>query len=286
MPPPTSAKPATARTPAKTFSIATYAEANEGQKIVLYAPTGLGKSTLASTAPSPVFLAFDKNARIVNPITGVAVNMIPGLESFQDLRDALHQKGLFPEGSTIVLDTITKAEAAAEQYIFANYKLKQGQATHMRAYGWDGPGHQLDVMRLLLSDLDPHVATGLNVILLAQQGQATLSNAEGVDYLQDGPRLAHTKQYSSRLEVSEWADHVLRIGYLDFEVRLDNDKARVGKASGSQTRAIYSGGAAHYLAKTRLIKGKRLPPTISFSEPGDDSLWSMIFRGAIPEQEK
>jgi hypothetical protein len=282
-PPPASAKPAAAKAPVKTFAIAKYQANNEGQKILIYAPTGLGKTTLASMAPNVVYIAFDKNAmKVTNAKTGEAVDMIPGIEGVDDLRNALHQPGLFPDGSTIVIDTITKAEAVSESYIFDHYPIKSGKATNMRAYGWDGPGHLLDVTRLLLTDLEPHVSAGRNVILLAQQGQATISNSAGVDYLQDGPRLSHTKQYSSRMEVSEWCDHVLRIGYQEFEVTLDSDKARVGKAGGSMTRAVFTGGAAHYLAKTRKIGDKTLPPVVSFATPDDDSLWQFIFNGALP----
>lgn len=282
--PPSAGRQSPAQRAAKTFAVAKYVKGAEGQKTVIYAATGMGKTSLASTAPTPVFLAFDDGARLItNPKTGEHVDMVPGLTSFNDLRDALHQRSLFPDKCTIVIDTVTKVEAIAEPYIFENYPIKGGRASHMRAYGWDGPGHQVDVIRLLLADLDPHVAAGRNVLILAQQGQITIPNSEGVDYLQDGPKLQHTKQYSSRMELCEWADHVLRIGYQDFEVRLDSDKAKVGKVNGSMTRAVFAGGAAHYLAKTRPIDGKRLPPVISFATADDDSLWQMIHNGAIPE---
>lgn len=244
----------------------------------------MGKTSLAATSPNPVFLAFDDGARkIIHPTTGQELDCVPGMTGFSDLRDALHQKNLFPDKCTIVIDTITKVEAISEQHIFDNYLLKNGKATHMRAYGWDGPGHQVDVIRLLLSDLDPHVAAGRNILILAQQGQATMANSEGLDYMQDGPKLQHTKQYSSRMEVCEWADHVLRIGFLNFEVRSNDDKAKTGKVNGDMTRAIFASGAAHYVAKTRPINGRRLPPTISFANETDDSLWQMVFNGAIPE---
>lgn len=284
--PPATAKAAAARVPAKTFAIAPFSPENQGTKIVMYAKTGGGKTTLASMAPDPVFIAFDDGARkILNPKTGQPVSAIPGITGFQDVRDALHQRNLFPDGCTLVFDTVTKMESASEQYIFDNYPLKSGKATSMRAFGWDGPAHQIDVMRLFLSDLDSHVAAGRNVILLAQQAQIKIPHAAGLDYLEDGPKLQHNNQYSSRMEVCEWADHVLRIGYQDFDVQADNEKARVGKVQGNgeMTRAIFSGGAAHFIAKSRPIDGRHLPPVISFASKQDDSLWQMIFNGAIPD---
>lgn len=283
--PPATARPAAAKVPAKTFSIAPYSDEHQGTKVIMYAKTGSGKTTLASMAPDPVFLAFDDGARkILNPKTGQPVQAIYGLTGFQDVRDALHQKGLFPDKCTIVIDTMTKLEAVSESYIFDNYLIKGARATAMRAYGWDGPAHQIDVTRLLLTDLDPHVIAGRNIILLCQQGQVKIPCSSALDYLEDGPKLQHNNQYSSRMEVCEWADHVLRIGYQDFEVHADNDKSRVGKASGEMLRAIFSGGAAHFIAKSRPIDGKHLPPVISFASKQDDSLWQMIFSGAIPEE--
>jgi hypothetical protein len=212
--------------------------------------------------------------------------VVPGITSLDDVRDALHQKDLFPADATIVIDTVTKLEADMEPWVFANYPLKGGaKATSMRAYGWDGPAHLLDGMRLLLTDLDAHIRVGRNVVLLAQVAQVRVPNSEGADYLEDGPKLHHNNQYSLRTEVCEWCDHVLRIGYQNFEVRTDSSTAKAGKVVGDLTRAVFSGGAAHYIAKSRRIDGKRLPPIISFAHEGDDSLWQMIFNGAIPQPE-
>lgn len=272
------ASPKAAARPAKTFSIIQSSVSNEGSKILIYGKTGSGKTTLASLAPNVVFLALDDGSRCL------PVQTVHGLASFDDVRDALHQNNLFPDNATIVLDTVTKLEADMEPWIYANYPLKGGaKATSMRAYGWDGPAHLLDGLRLLLSDLDSHVRVGRNVVLLAQTAQIRVPNAEGLDYLEDGPKLQHNNQYSGRTEVCEWCDHVLRIGYQNFEVRADSDKATKGKVTGDLSRAIFSGGAAHYVAKSRPINGKRLPPVISFENEADDSLWQMMFNGAIPD---
>jgi hypothetical protein len=270
---------------AKTFTIKPYEDGVEGEKITLYSKTGGGKTTLAAMAPNAVFIGLDDGARkIVNSMTGEKVNTVPGIEGFQDLRDALHQRDLFAPDATIVIDTVTRLEALMEPYIFQHYKQQGKTVTAMRGYGWDGPAHVLDCFRLLLSDLDAHVRVGRNVVLLAQLGQITVANAEGVDYLEDGPRLVHNKQYSVRNEVVEWSDHVLRIGYLDMAVEKDSNNAKVGKVqSNDATRAIYAGGAMHYVAKSRPIGDKRLPACISFAHQADNTLWNMVFEGMIPE---
>ena len=194
--PSTSAAPAR---PAKQFTIQEWGSSNDGEKIVIYGKTGMGKTTLASMAPNPVFIGFDDGGRkIIHPKTGKRLPMVPGIEGFADLRDALRQPMLWPAKSTVVIDTITKLESVMEPYIFANYKTKGGVAKNMRDYGWDGPAHLLDCVRLLLTDLDGLVRAGHNVILLAQLAQISVANSEGLDYLEDGPKLQHNKQYSVR----------------------------------------------------------------------------------------
>lgn len=283
--PPTSKTPAQAHV-AKTFSIKPWASGSEGEKVVEYAKSGTGKTTSAAQIPGAIFIGLDDGGRkIKNPLTGEDVNAIPGIESFQDLRDALHQSNLWEKGRTAVIDTVTKLEEFAEPYIFQHYKTSQGASVNnMRKYGWDGPAHMLDVFRLMLTDLDALVRKGVNVVLLAQLSQITVANAEGLDYLEDGPKLTHNKQYSVRNEICEWADHVFRIGYADFSVSKDSEKAKAGKVTQADaTRCIFTGGAPHFIAKSRPINGYRIPAVIGFDSPTDDSLWKFVFEGAQVE---
>lgn len=287
LPPPASKpSPQAARTPAKTFSIAPWDSAAEGQKIILYGKSGVGKTTLATLFPDPVFIGLDDGGRrIHNPKTGKPVNAIAGVDTYQDTRDAIQQSlGLVPVGGTLVIDTVTRLEALAERHVLETVKTeKGGTAANLLAYGWGGGyRHLLDHIRLVLSDLDPLIRGGRNVVLLAQLAQATLSNSEGSDYSEDGPKLYHSKTVSLRTEVCEWADSVLRIGYADTRVEKENIQARAGKIVGDATRAIFSGGALWYVAKCRPINGKKLPPIVSFEHEQDDSLVQMLFNGAIP----
>ena len=276
--------PASATRQVKTFSISKWSVGVDGEKVCLYARTGMGKTTLGAMAPDAIFLAPDDGGRkILHPVTGQPCNKIDGLATFDDARDALHQTNLWPEKCTIVVDTFTKLEVLSDAYVLANYRGSKGEAVNsMRKFGWDGPAHTIETMRLILSDLDSHVRAGRNVVLLCQLGQITVANAEGADYLEDGPKLTHNKQYSVRSETCEWCDHVLKIGYnggtqVEAETTRDG-KTKVGKITGDGTRAIFAGGAQHFIAKTRPTKsGQPLPPVISFDAPEDDALWQFLF---------
>jgi len=274
------APPGRAQHVVKTFSVAPWAGTNEGKKVLLYGPSGLGKTTLASMAPHAIFIGLDDGGRQTrHPKTNQPLNAIQGVETFQQLRDALHQVDLFPAGSSVVLDTITKAEALAEPYLFETVRSDSGQTVDsIEGYGWGkGYKHLLDVMRLLLTDFDALVRRGVNVILLAQQGQATVPNLEGTDYLKDGPLLCGQPKNGGnvRSEVCAWADNIFRIGYPEVSVVKASKTASRGKASGTTERNIFTEPEIWFEAKNRM--NGTLPPVVAFSKRDDDSIWQFVF---------
>lgn len=235
--------------------------------------------------PDPRFIGLDDGGRrIVNPKTLKPVNFIPGIVTYDDIRAALQQFNLFPEGSSCVMDTFTLAERITEQYVLETVeKPKGGKAKNIKAYGWnDGSSHVLDAIRLILQDLDALIRRGVNVVLICQEQATSISNPEGIDYLQACPRLHHDRQYSLMLETCAWADHVFRIGYLYAAVRTEGQRV-IGKVkSKDTTRAIYITGAMDYRAKSRTLHkfvsedGEPID-CVSFTHPADSSLWGFIF---------
>ena len=136
----------------------------------------------------------------------------------------------------------------------------------------------------VFADLDGLIRRGVNVTLLAQSCTIVKANPAGIDFLYDGPKLYHPSKdgkqtYSIRLYACEWADHVVRIGYLDQQVSSDkapDPKGRtsvVGKARGTTKRAIYAQPEPHFFAKTRTLT----EAVISFEDAKDASLWGWLF---------
>jgi len=252
----------------------------QGEKIVIYGGSGVGKTTLAAMALNPRFIGVDDGGRkIRDPRTNEPILHIAGAESFEDVRDALHQNDLFPNGSTCVIDTFTVLETLAEPFMFDTIKHEKGQTvTSIEGYGYGkGYTHLFETMRFILQDCDSLVRRGVNVILICQRAAIKRANPGGVDFLQDGPKLSHptSEKNSVRLHVCEWADHVVRIDYFNTQIRADKD-AKVGKIVGDTERAIFTMPEPHFFAKTRTLT----EPVIAFSDPTDDSLWRMLF----PEQ--
>ncbi len=269
----------------RTFTPIDWTGADEGEKILVYGPSGAGKTTLAALMQAHVegrviLIGLDDGGRkIRNPVTGEPLMVVPGVESVEDIRDALHQPDLFQRGDVCCIDTITKFESVSEDYAIRTIKTEKGQKVeNIEGYGYGkGYKHLLDTLRLVLTDLDALVRRGVHVLLLAQEQQQVIANSEGLDFLQDGPKLWHSKQYSSRLEIVEWADHVFRVGYHGTkvvpEVTGSKQAPRKGKIVGGTQRAIYTAGAPHFAAKSRTLTD----PIVSFEDPTDDTIWTLVF---------
>jgi hypothetical protein len=277
---------------AKSFAVAPWGGEGEGDKVILYAASGDGKTTLASMAPDPVFIGLDDGGRKVrNPKTGEPINRIPGIETFQDVRDALHQPGLFASVKSVVIDTGTSLELLAIQHVLLTIPHeKGGKVEHLDDYGYGkGYMHLFDTMRLIFQDLDGLVRQGKNVIVICQKCPVVVANAAGANYLQDGPKLyspgPDSKQsFTIRGYACEWADHVVKIGYQDQQVvgaRTETDrggkvKEHAGKIMGSTKRCVYTMPTdPSFFAKTRTLT----EPVISFDTPDDDSFWKFLFPG-------
>ncbi len=271
--------------PTKTFAVERWTAEGEGEKIVGYGDTGLGKTTLFSMMPNPIFIGLDDGGRrTLNPKTQEPINHVPGVETYDDVRAVLRQTSIFPEGSSCVIDTATLLEQLAETNVLETVSLpKGGTAENLKTYGYnEGSSHLLDKFRLILQDLDALIRRGVNVGLICQEQAITIANPEGLDYLQACPKLHHDRQYSVMLEVCAWADQVFRISYLDTTVRREGEKKTGKITSQDSTRAVYIGGAQFYRAKSRTLnkfatdEGEAIE-CISFEHPADDSFWTFIF---------
>ncbi len=267
-----SGPPPAPATPAKRFSAATYSE-NTPERILIYADSGMGKSSLALLAPKPVFIALDEGvSKLRHPVTGAPADFIEGVETFSDTRAVLHQFDLYDPYETGVIDTVTKLQDLAEPFVCETIPGEKGQKVkNLVGYGYNkGYKHLYDTMRFILADCDELIRRGKNVILIAQAAPHTIANPGGVDFLRDGPRLHIDKSWSIEAMFCEWADHVLRIDYTNAII-----DAKDKKISGGTERAIFVKPELHFRAKSRTID----EPVISFKDKADDSIWQFIFGG-------
>ena len=257
---------------------------SQGQRIVIYGPGGIGKTTLACTAPGPVAMGdLDGSLPILKPkLVGLDVRVVSGLETWNNLRDAINAPG-WDAIKTLVIDTITRAEELAGACTLATVPHeKGGLITRIEDYGYGkGYTHIYETFLPLLADLDRHCQAGRNVILVCHECTAPVPNPMGEDYIRYEPRLQSptSGKASIRLRVREWADHLLFIGY-DIDVK-KAAKDRAGKAKGSGTRTIYPCELPHCMAKSRILSN-----AFTLSDPWanpqaaggyDTAVWDALF---------
>lgn len=240
------------------------------QRMIVYGPGGVGKTSLAAAAPGPV--AFFDLERGLDPLhsslpADLDVRCISGVDTFAQLLAALADPS-WSEIKTIVIDSATAAERLAVEHTLGTVKHEKGHSvSSIEGYGFGkGYQHVYESWQGLLFALDRHLAAGRNIIFTAHDCVSNVPNPSGEDYIRWEPRLQSptSGKASIRLAMKEWADHLLFIGY-DVVVTSD------GKASGFGSRTIYPNEMPTHMAKSRSLREK-----ISFKE-GSRDLWQLIF---------
>lgn len=261
----------------KTFQVAAWDTAKQGQRIIVYADSGMGKTTLTSMAPNPKYADFRGGSdKILHPVTGERLQHIPGVDTFEDVRAVCNQADLFEPGDSFVLDTGTDFEDRGLDWTLANVPHENGPSykviKRIEDYGYGkGYRHLYDTMKLPLADFDTLIRKGVNVIINCQMQQVKTSNSGGADFLCDVPKLqkAHGETTPAVWEMyDEWADHVFKIGFNDISVE-------GGKAASSGERVVFTYGKVHFKAKSRTIPHKY--PKVTFDSPDDDAIWQFLF---------
>ncbi len=233
------------------------------QRIVIYGPGGVGKSTLAALAPNTVFLDIENGTRELD------VARVGGIQSWMDLRGCLQSNAIDGFG-TVVIDTATRAEELAVAHTLATVKHEKGhQVTHLEGYGFGkGLQHVYETFLHLLADLDSQIRRGRNVVLICHDCTADVPNPKGDDYIRFEPHLQAPKsgKASIRNRIVQWADHVLFLGY---DVVTDD-----GKGKGAGTRTIWTFELPDHIAKSRTIR-----EALAFESAEDGTIWQRIFDG-------
>ena len=268
--PPKPAPAAPAQAVPKKFGFDVLEQA-KAQSVGIFGPGGIGKTSLACSAPGPVAVFdFDGSLPVLKKSLGTLdVRPVSGVSTWQDMRDALHDKSLWNGIGSIVIDSLTRAEQLCIEHVLKTIKTERGfTANSLEAYGWN-KGYQFifEEMLRLLGDLEEHKRNGRNFVLIMHDCTAGVPNPEGADFLRWEPRLQMRKDCNVRYAVKEHLDHLLCVRY-DILVRDVNGK---GKAEGSGTRTIYPVETPVHMAKSRSLR-----ESFEYAE-GSNDLWTKLF---------
>ena len=218
------------------------------QKVVIYAPEGLGKTTLASHLPSPIFFDFERGtdhldvARL-NPET---------LAEFEKWARELIKD---PQGfKTVIIDTVDWMEETVVNAVVAG--ANDEAIKNIEDFGWGKGWNQVTVrMNGVLSIFDRLIDAGLHVVCLAHCAVRQFDDPK----LAGGYHRYELKMYKDRPNskgtaslLKEWADALL-FGTFEDKVKMvgpTGERARAVAASG-RDRVLMCSHSAAWDAKNR-----------------------------------
>lgn len=207
------------------------------QKVVIYGPEGIGKTTLAAQFPDPVFIDTEGSTYHMD------VKRTPKPQSWQELLSQVEQisrnTGIC---KTLVLDTADWAEMICAKSVVDRYQKKS-----IEDFGY-GKGYTYlqEEFGKLLNGFTEVINAGMNVVMTAH---AKMRKFEQPDEMgaYDRWEMKLSKQVAPM--VKEWADMVLFANYKTYVVTTD-DKGKKHKAQGG-SRVIYTSHHPCWDAKNR-----------------------------------
>jgi len=240
------------------------------QKVVIYGPEGIGKSSFASQFPDPVFIDTEGStdnmdvARLDKPTSWtMLVNEIAFIKANPT------------ECKTLVVDTVDWAEQLAVAHVCSQHG-KQG----IEDFGW-GKGYTYvqEEMGRFLNALSDLVDMGINVVLTAH---AQIKKFEQPDEMgsYDRYELKLGQKTGSKTAplVKEWADMVLFANYKTLVMTTDNGKK---KAQGGE-RVMYTNHRPAWDAKNR----HGLPDEMPFNYAGIAHIFASQQQASQPQVEQ
>lgn len=219
------------------------------QKVVIYGPEGIGKSTFASHFPEPLFIDTEGSTKQMD------VARMDKPTSWTMLKNQLAYIKANPSVcKTVVIDTIDWAEQLCIDDVCALYQKK---GIEDFGYG-NGYVYEKEEFGRFLNSLEEIIEKGINVVLTAHAQLRKFSQPDEIGEY-DRWELKLGKKTGSQISplVKEWADMVLFANYKTFAVATDKDSKKF-KAQGGQ-RVMYTEHHPCWDAKNRHGLANELP---------------------------
>lgn len=222
------------------------------QKIVIYGPEGIGKSTFAAQAPGVLFIDTEDST------THMDVARFDKPTSWTMLRQQVAYIKANPTiCKTLAVDTADWAERLAIEHIIAS-KSTNGNIKGIEDFGY-GKGYVYleEEFGRFLNDLQDLIEIGINIVITAHAEIKKIEQPEevgGYDHWQ----MKLEKKTMPLLK--EWADVLLFANYKTMVINVDNQGAAKGKnkAQGNQ-RVMYTTRTPWWDGKNRHDLPDELP---------------------------
>lgn len=211
------------------------------QKVVVYGPEGIGKSTFAAQFPEPLFIDTEGSTKNMD------VARMDKPTSWTMLKNQIaYVKAHLQVCKTLVIDTIDWGEKLCVEDICA---LHNKRGIEDFGYG-NGYVYEMEEFGRFLNSLEELVNIGINVVLTAHAQLRKFSQPDEFGEY-DRWELKLGKKTGSMISplVKEWADMLLFANYKTVAVATD-DKGKKFKAQGNE-RVMYATHHPCWDAKNR-----------------------------------
>lgn len=222
------------------------------QRVCIYGPEGIGKTTLAAQFPNPLFIDTEGSTRHLD------VARLPDPTSAAQLMQELNwiadQKT--PPCKTVVIDTADWAEKLIKTAVMDRLQI---QSMEQMGYGkayvyvWEDFGR-------ILSVCDRIIRRGINVVFTAHAALRKFEQPEEMGaYDRWELKLQNSAKSNICAMLKEWSDLILFCNYEIHTYKTEDDKV---KASGGQ-RVMYTSHHPSWDAKNRHGLPEKLPMDFS-----------------------
>ena len=213
----------------------TNGKVSRAQRVGLYGPEGIGKSSLASQFAKPLFLDLESGTDQLD------VRRVSGIRTWEELLATVREVSQDPGVCrTLVIDTADRAEQLCIAHVCRKYK-QDG----LESFGY-GRGYTFlaETWTQLLTALDSVIAAGINVIVIAHARQRKVELPDQTGSF-DHWEMKLTKQVAPLLK--EWVDMLL---FLNFQTYVVNTETNTRKATGG-ARKMFTSHSPTFDAKNR-----------------------------------
>ena len=220
----------------------------KGIKTLIYGVEGIGKTTLASKMPSPIWLDLEGSSERFNDIS-----RYPTPTSLAMLKDEMADIVMSKEYKTIVIDTLDRLEVLVMDEL-----CKSNDKDSIEDFGFGAGYKKLDeIFGKLLNYFDDVSKAGINITVIAHAKVKNFDEPNGDgSYSRYELKLgANTTQRVSSF-VKEWADMVLFCNY-KTEIIADSKTKKTHGFDGK--RVMYTTHTPSHDAKNRFGLADELP---------------------------
>lgn len=214
-------------------------------KIVIYGQEGIGKSTLASQFPAPIFLDTEEGSGMLDVDRTSIANLDDFWEAVRWLKENRENY------RTVVLDTVDRLWMMCADYVST---LRGWENVASAPFG-KGYAEASEAFRGLFQALDDLQRIGYIVLVIAHARVEIMTPPDGADYSKYCLKISapSSQAKSAREYVKEWCDVLL---FCRFTFSVDS---QTRKATGEAVRIISTTPSPAWEAKNRYDLADSIP---------------------------